>query len=71
MMNRRTFLCGLALGTLAAPLAAGAQQAGKIPRIGVLVTDARRGGMARLRLRHQLASTMATGRSGSRNGSNG
>ena len=38
MMNRRTFLCGLTLGTLSAPLAAGAQQAGKIPRIGVLVT---------------------------------
>jgi putative ABC transport system substrate-binding protein len=35
-MNRRTFLCGLALGTLAAPLVAEAQQAGKVPRIGVL-----------------------------------
>jgi len=36
MMNGRTFLCGLMLGTLAAPLGAEAQQAGKIPRIGVL-----------------------------------
>ena len=34
-MNRRTFLCGLTLGTLAAPLAAEAQ-AGKIARIGFL-----------------------------------
>lgn len=38
-MNRRTFLCGLALGTLAAPLAAEAQQAGKVHRIGVLMHD--------------------------------
>jgi putative ABC transport system substrate-binding protein len=35
-MNRRTFLCGLTLGTLALPLAAEAQQAGKVPRIGFL-----------------------------------
>ena len=35
-MNRRTFLCGLALGTLTVPLAAGAQRAGKVPRIGWL-----------------------------------
>jgi hypothetical protein len=35
-MNRRTFLCGLTLGTLAAPLAVGAQQAGKVYRIGYL-----------------------------------
>jgi putative ABC transport system substrate-binding protein len=35
-MNRRTFLCGLTLGTLALPLAAQAQQAGKVPRIGFL-----------------------------------
>ena len=35
-MNRRTFLCGLTLGPLAAPLAAGAQQP-KIPKIGVLL----------------------------------
>ena len=34
-MDRRTFL-GVTLGTLAAPLAAGAQQAGRIPRIGIL-----------------------------------
>jgi ABC-type uncharacterized transport system substrate-binding protein len=39
-MNRRTFLCGLTLGTLAAPLAADAQEqkAGKIYRIGMLET---------------------------------
>jgi len=35
-MNRRTFLCGLTLGTLTAPLTAEAQQAGKVPRIGFL-----------------------------------
>jgi ABC-type uncharacterized transport system substrate-binding protein len=35
-MNRRTFLCGLTLGTLAAPLAAGAQQTTKVYRIGFL-----------------------------------
>jgi putative tryptophan/tyrosine transport system substrate-binding protein len=36
-MNRRTFLCGLTLGTLAAPLAAEGQQP-KVYRIGVLST---------------------------------
>src|SRR5207302_7242442 len=35
-MNRRTFLCGLTLGLLAAPLAAEAQQAEKEYRIGFL-----------------------------------
>ena len=34
-MNRRTFLCGLALGTLSAPLVAEAQPA-RVPRIGYL-----------------------------------
>ncbi len=38
-MNRRTFLCGLTLGTLALPLAAEAQQAGKVYRIGYLGTS--------------------------------
>ena len=36
-MNRRTFLCGLTLGTVSAPLAAEAQPAGRrVPRIGFL-----------------------------------
>jgi len=35
-MNRRTFLCGLILGVLATPLAAEAQQPGKVARIGYL-----------------------------------
>ncbi len=35
-MNRRRFLSGLTLGTLTAPLAAGAQQPGKVYRIGLL-----------------------------------
>jgi ABC-type uncharacterized transport system substrate-binding protein len=35
-MNRRTFLCGLALGTLAAPLGVTGQQVGKVARIGYL-----------------------------------
>ena len=37
MINRRIFLCWLTLGTLAAPLNSEAQQAGNVPRIGVLV----------------------------------
>ena len=37
-MNRRGFLGGLAAGLLAAPLAAGAQQAGRVYRVGVLET---------------------------------
>ena len=36
MITRRTFLCGLTLGTLSAPLAGEAQPGGEIPRIGVL-----------------------------------
>ena len=39
MMTRRTFLCGLTLGTLSAPLAVEAQQTGKVPRIGFLATN--------------------------------
>jgi ABC-type uncharacterized transport system substrate-binding protein len=39
-MERRAFLCGLALGTLAAPLAAEAQPTGKIPVVGVLNSGA-------------------------------
>jgi putative tryptophan/tyrosine transport system substrate-binding protein len=41
MMNRRTFLCGLPLGTLAAPLAAEGQPAGKVYRIGLLGLSSR------------------------------
>ena len=39
VMNRRTFLCGLTLGPLVAPLAAQAQQqaAGRVRRIGFLI----------------------------------
>ena len=36
-MNRRTFLCGLTLGTLCAPLAVKAQQAEEVPVIGYLI----------------------------------
>ena len=35
-MNRRTFLCGLTLGPLGTPLIAEAQQARKVPKLGVL-----------------------------------
>ena len=35
-MNRRTFLCGLTLGMLSAPLAAEAEPTGKVYRVGVL-----------------------------------
>jgi|SoiMethySBSTD1v2_1073268.scaffolds.fasta_scaffold03622_12 ABC-type uncharacterized transport system substrate-binding protein len=38
MMTRRTFLCGLTLGTLSAPVAAEAQQPGKVLRMGFLGT---------------------------------
>ena len=40
-MNRRTFLCGLTLGTLSAPLAAEPQQARKVYRIGYLTVPSR------------------------------
>jgi len=36
VITRRTFLCGLTLGTLSAPLAAEAQPSTTIPRIGLL-----------------------------------
>src|SRR5262245_8369597 len=36
MIHRRTFLCGLTLGTLASPFVGEAQQAGKVYRIGFL-----------------------------------
>src|SRR3984893_2552394 len=36
MMDRRTFISGITLGLLAAPLAAEAQPAAKVPRIGFL-----------------------------------
>jgi len=42
-MSRRTFLCGLTLGTLFAPLGAEAQQAGKTPRVGWLSDGVRTG----------------------------
>ena len=41
MMKRRTFLCVLTFGALSAPLAAEAQQAGKVPRVGILLIAAR------------------------------
>ena len=40
MIDRRTFLCGLTLWTLSAPLAVEAQPAGKVWRIGVLTSAA-------------------------------
>jgi ABC-type uncharacterized transport system substrate-binding protein len=41
MITRRTFLCGLTLGTLAAPLTAESQQAGKVYRVGFLAWGSR------------------------------
>jgi len=38
-IDRRTFLCGITLGTLSAPHAAEAQQPGKVYRIGVLASS--------------------------------
>jgi putative ABC transport system substrate-binding protein len=40
-MDRREFIRSLAGGLLAAPLAAEAQQAGKVPRVGVLSSESR------------------------------
>src|SRR5262245_11638349 len=40
VMSRRTFLCGLALGALCAPLAGQAQQTGKVHHIGFLPAGA-------------------------------
>jgi putative tryptophan/tyrosine transport system substrate-binding protein len=37
-MTRRTFLCGLTLGTLAAPLVAEAQPERKLPRVAFITT---------------------------------
>ena len=39
-MDRRTFMSGVTLGLLAAPFAAGAQQAARVPRIGVVIPQA-------------------------------
>ncbi len=41
MMDRRTFLAGTGAVLLAAPLAAEAQQTGKVPRVGVLLLGSR------------------------------
>ena len=41
MITRRTFITGLAGGAFSVPLAAGAQQAGKVYRIGTLTTSGR------------------------------
>src|SRR6266852_4896262 len=40
-MDRRTFISGITLGLLAAPLAAEAQQVGKVYRLGVLTPGVR------------------------------
>jgi hypothetical protein len=40
-MNRRTFMGAVACGLLAGPDIADAQQAGRVPVVGVLITDAR------------------------------
>jgi len=58
-MDRRRFLCTLAGGVLAAPFAAEAQQAAKIPVIGVLDPLGRR---ANERTRPQIRCSKAFGR---------
>ena len=40
-MDRRTFMGAVACGLLADPDVADAQQAGRVPVVGVLITDAR------------------------------
>jgi ABC-type uncharacterized transport system substrate-binding protein len=54
VMNRRTFLSGLTLGTLAAPLAAEGQQPGKLYRVGILTNKASDPAEARLWQAFQL-----------------
>ena len=41
MMDRRTFLCGIAIGAFGTPLAAEAQQAGRVYRVGYLSVPTR------------------------------
>ena len=55
MITRRTFLCGLTLGTLHMPLAAGAQPVGKVYRVGILADKASDPGEARLWQAFRLA----------------
>jgi putative ABC transport system substrate-binding protein len=43
--SRRAFISGITVGLLAAPLAAGAQQAGRVVRVGSLYATAGRGGL--------------------------
>jgi ABC-type uncharacterized transport system substrate-binding protein len=38
-VNRRTFLCGLTLGTVSVPLVGEARQAGKLPRVGYVQAE--------------------------------
>ena len=52
MIHRRTFLCGLTLGLLAAPLATEAQQSQKVYRVGVIWSPS--GGGQLETLRHSL-----------------
>jgi hypothetical protein len=39
-MDRRTLLSAVVVGLLSAPLAAEGQQAGKVPRVGLVASDA-------------------------------
>jgi putative tryptophan/tyrosine transport system substrate-binding protein len=59
-MNRRTFLCGLTLGTLAAPLAAEVQ-AGKVYRVGLIFTTSPVSEMAGPEPIHPAARAFAQG----------
>jgi putative ABC transport system substrate-binding protein len=54
-MHRRTFLCGLALGTLSAPLAAEAQQMQRVGRLGVLTGQSLEGSPWAYALRQGLS----------------
>ena len=54
MMDRRSFLLTSVAGAFAAPLAVGAQQAGKVPRIAVLTTSSPPGTFATAEFVHGL-----------------
>ena len=61
MMDRRAFICGLTLGTLVAPLAAEAQQVGRVYRVGLIFTTSPVSEMAGLEPVHPSARAFVQG----------
>jgi putative ABC transport system substrate-binding protein len=61
VIDRRTFLCGLTLGTLSLPLAGEAQQTGKVYRVGLTFTTSPVSEMAGPEPVHPLARAFVRG----------